>query len=399
MTVQHQNEPEPGPSNAVDESNLRIITSNPTRSGRRRWHPRHFLDFVPSVPAYLPHIPHQRTETPTPSPPANAYTGSPFHNSPSPEPAPAQKIYVTAPNEFGIFRVYRGRAPIHDPEQQFVFDSVCESSTFDIHQLEQRPWWSGMGTNTTAEPKNPFAPFLNVSSYRMVDWHYSSSETKSIADLDHLAKDVIGAPDFNPADVQNFNAATELKRMDDYLDEPGFSEVDGWKERSVKLRLPADGVRNTSEDHAPTFEVSGIWVRDLTQLVISACKDRTALDFHIIPFELKYKASGDAEPEDVISELYNSQAVNSDYQEVLRKSAGLGCNLEPGILALQFWSDTTTLANFGTAALWPIYLYFANLSKYIRGKPTSFAGQHLAYIPSVSGYNRSTMIYLRHIPN
>jgi hypothetical protein len=256
-----------------------------------------------------------------------------------------------------------------------------------------------MGANTTAEQKNPYTPFLNASSYRMVDWHYNSSETKSIADLDRLAKDVIGAPDFNPADVKFFNAATELKRMDDYLDEPGFSEADGWKERSVKLRLPADGKRHASEDHAPAFEVSGVWVRDLTQLVISACEDRSALNLHTVPFELKFKASEDGEPEDVISELYNSQAMNSDYREVLTKSAELGCELEPGILALQFWSDATTLANFGTAALWPIYLYFANLSKYIRGKPTSFSGQHLAYIPSVSGHYCETMAYLMRIPD
>ena len=315
----------------------------------------------------------------------------PDPNPPSPAPAPPPKVYVTAPNEFGLFRVYRGRAPIHDPEQQFVLDSVCESSTFETLDLAQRPWWSGMGENITAEPKNPFTPFLNASSYRMVSWHYSSSETKSIADVDRLAKEIIGAPDFNPADVKNFNAAAEIKRMDDYLEEPGFSEADGWKERSVTLRLPAEQVQNNSEDDAPTFEVPGVWVRDLTQLVISACEDRTALNLHTIPFELKFKASEDAEPEAVVSELYNSRACNSDYQEILTKSEELGCKLEPGILALQFWSDMTTLANFGTAALWPIYLYFANLSKYIRGKPTSFAGQHLAYIPSVSGYNFKMM--------
>ena len=255
-----------------------------------------------------------------------------------------------------------------------------------------------MGTNA-AEPENPFAPFQNASTYRMVDWHYNSSATKSIADLDRLAKDVICAPDFNPADIQNFHAATELKRMDDYLDEPGFAEADGWKEESVKLRLPADGVRNPSEDDAPIFEVPGVWVRDLTRLVVSTCEDRIGLDYHIIPFELKFKASEDAEPEDVVSELYNSRAVNSDYQEVLEKSAQLGCDLEPGILALQFWSDMTTLASFGTAALWPIYLYFANLSKYVRGKPTSFAGHHLAYIPSVSDRNHSVLVYLLRILN
>ena len=59
-------------------------------------------------------------------------------------------------------------------------------------------------------------------------------------------------------------------------------------------------------------------------------------------------------------------------------------DVEYVVLPLLFWSDTTQLANFGSASLWPIYLYFGNLSKYVRGRPTEFAVHHLAYIPSVS---------------
>jgi hypothetical protein len=47
-----------------------------------------------------------------------------------------------------------------------------------------------------------------------------------------------------------------------------------------------------------------------------------------------------------------------------------------------FWSDATHLANFGTAKLWPIYMFLGNLSKYIRAEPTSNACHHVAYIPS-----------------
>ena len=60
-----------------------------------------------------------------------------------------------------------------------------------------------------------------------------------------------------------------------------------------------------------------------------------------------------------------------------------GPELEIAIMAVLLWSDSTHLANFGTASLWPIYMYFGNTSKYTRGKPTSFPAQHLAYIPSV----------------
>ena len=47
------------------------------------------------------------------------------------------------------------------------------------------------------------------------------------------------------------------------------------------------------------------------------------------------------------------------------------------------WSDSTHLANFGTAKLWPIYFLFGNASKYICGQPNSGACQHVAYIPSL----------------
>lgn len=41
------------------------------------------------------------------------------------------------------------------------------------------------------------------------------------------------------------------------------------------------------------------------------------------------------------------------------------------------------LASFGNAALWPIYLFLGNQSKYIRAKPSAFAAHHLAYIPKL----------------
>ena len=57
--------------------------------------------------------------------------------------------------------------------------------------------------------------------------------------------------------------------------------------------------------------------------------------------------------------------------------------MEYAILPLLIWTEATLLANFGNAKLWPIYIYFANISKYYRGRPTEFLAQHLAYIPSV----------------
>jgi hypothetical protein len=56
---------------------------------------------------------------------------------------------------------------------------------------------------------------------------------------------------------------------------------------------------------------------------------------------------------------------------------------ETVVAAFMFWSDSTHLANFGSASLWPLYTFFGNQSKYIRAKPNSHAARHQAYIPSL----------------
>jgi hypothetical protein len=37
---------------------------------------------------------------------------------------------------------------------------------------------------------------------------------------------------------------------------------------------------------------------------------------------------------------------------------------EVAIGVILLWSDSTHLTSFGSASLWPIYLFFGNLSKY-----------------------------------
>ena len=93
------------------------------------------------------------------------------------------------------------------------------------------------------------------------------------------------------------------------------------------------------------------------------------------------------EKQHVYGELYNSDTFIDEHYRVQNHSRSLpddpGCKLEKVIAALMFWSNSTHLTNFRTAKLWPIYLFFGNLSKYIRLRPSSGACNHLAYIPSV----------------
>ena len=90
--------------------------------------------------------------------------------------------------------------------------------------------------------------------------------------------------------------------------------------------------------------------------------------------------------ERVFSEVYNSDAAIEEHDKIQRAPLppdDLNCKREKVVFGLMVWSDSTHLANFGTAKLWPIYSFFSGISKYIRSRPNSGACQHIAYIPSL----------------
>ena len=54
------------------------------------------------------------------------------------------------------------------------------------------------------------------------------------------------------------------------------------------------------------------------------------------------------------------------------------------VIGLMFASDATMLASFGDAKLWPLYLFFANDSKYRRSKTSLQLGEEVAYFEKAS---------------
>ncbi|KJA12510.1 hypothetical protein HYPSUDRAFT_103324, partial [Hypholoma sublateritium FD-334 SS-4] len=85
----------------------------------------------------------------------------------------------------------------------------------------------------------------------------------------------------------------------------------------------------------------------------------------------------------IYDELYTCDAMYDAHEELQKQCSEPGCTLERVVVSMMLWSDSTHLASFGTASLWPIYLYFGNQSKYLRGKPKAGACHHLAYIPKL----------------
>jgi hypothetical protein len=86
----------------------------------------------------------------------------------------------------------------------------------------------------------------------------------------------------------------------------------------------------------------------------------------------------------LFSELYNTDAFLDMHSNLTAQPQEPGYELEKVITAMMLWSDSMHLASFGTASLWPLYLYLGNGSKYQCEKPTLLAVHHVVYIPSVS---------------
>ena len=88
-------------------------------------------------------------------------------------------------------------------------------------------------------------------------------------------------------------------------------------------------------------------------------------------------------PKRVFTEAYTGDFLLQEHGKMKNSPPVAGCNLETVMAAIMLWSDSTHLASFGNVALWPIYLFVGNQSKYACVKPSSFTVHHLAYVPKV----------------
>ena len=108
-----------------------------------------------------------------------------------------------------------------------------------------------------------------------------------------------------------------------------------------------------------------------------------AKHFHLSPFKQIHIDPRMKAKTHVYDEAYTSDVWIEVHDDLQKQPNEPGCQLEKVIAGLMFWSDLTHLTSFGTAKVWLLYLYFANLSKYIRAWPNSGACHHIAYIALV----------------
>ena len=337
------------PTGTTDTATVSAGPAMPSRRIQRA--PARFRDILPEPPV------------PVPAPPPQL---------------PTVYLIVTNPlktvaNSFGLFRQYLFR-PSHDPDAFVDHSNLSRPTTWTPPPPLPRPG------ETNRDPPWPFA---NLSIWRLLRWMNTGSSSKSESEVNRLVEDVLSAPDFHPEDLRNFNAHRENGRLD-AADKASLLE-DGFQVADVSIEVPTGGPGDPSAPRL--YRIPGLRYRKLINVIKAAFQDPLSHYFHLTPFALMHRSPITNDEKRVYGELYNSDEFINEHKRVQNRSPpppdDPGCKLEKVITALMFWSDSTHLTNFGVAKLWPIYLFFGNLSKYIRSRPSSGACQHLAYIPSV----------------
>lgn len=130
--------------------------------------------------------------------------------------------------------------------------------------------------------------------------------------------------------------------------------------------------------------------RSLVEVIKERISDpHTGSQFHMEPYELLWKPSDGRGEERLHGEIYTSPSFHDAHRQLQESPREPGCDVQRVVAALMFWSDSTHLTSFGTAHLWPLYLYFGNESKYRRCKPTCNLCSHVAYFQSLSPHFNS----------
>jgi len=205
------------------------------------------------------------------------------------------------------------------------------------------------------------------------------SYQKSDSEVTRLVKDVLLNPKFRLEDLNGFNAARENQHADLVDDKLGKQFL----ESDVKIDVPSGDRAVPSQK----FAVPGLLYRTITSVICSAFAEPLAARFHFSPYRLFHQSPTANAPQRVYSELYDSDVFLDEHDKVQRAALhpdDLGCKHERTVAALMFWSDSTHLTNFGNAKMWPVYMMFGNMSKYICALPNLGACHHIAYIPSLS---------------
>lgn len=285
----------------------------------------------------------------------------------------------TAVNVFGLLREYHHR-PSYDPDELLMPEDLANFNASDDSTTS-----TSVHAPHNSHPPPPW-PFENMSKFLLMNWANSGSNQKTEAEVTRLGREVLSSPDFKVEDLGSFDAHRENKRMDDaftVMESKSPFSRDGWHEVNVDIQIPVAS-RAKPPPPSRTFSIPGFHHRSLVEVIKAAWSESMAKRFHLSPFKRIHVDPQTKAETRVYDEAYTSDVWIEAHDNLQKQPNEPGCQLEKVIAGLMFWSDSTHLTSFGTTKVWPLYLYFANLSKYVRARPNSGACHHVAYIPYVN---------------
>jgi len=274
-----------------------------------------------------------------------------------------QNRLQTTTNTFGLWKEYL-YCPSHDPDAFISAEDLYQS-----HPTAIQPMSNNKGTEESSG-------YSSITTELLLDWQHTGSSKKSNEEINHLVHHVIFHPNFRYEDLELFNATHENQKVEAALEKSNFLRT--FHHADVNIKVPSG-----SKHVAPqTLSIPGLYYCQIVPLIKEAFESPISLQFHLSPFKLFRKHPTRDDSERIYSEMYDSDVFLDEHDKVQRSPTDDAmCKREKVVAALMFWSDVTHLATFGTAKLWPIYMLFGNLSKYVRCQPNSSAMKHLAYIP------------------
>lgn len=347
------------------------------RSRRQVQLPKRFRDFVPNALPELPPV----------LPPPDSSTNDLIADN-----IAAQSFIESPRNAFGLFRRYSGnRLPTHDPEEHIdllsLTNTIALSAETFVGDKRSQP-------DLGLPMHEDYGPYPNRNSFLLGAWYHEDGAQKSQNSFRKLI-DIVGSPTFRPEDVRD-TKWSHLHRVlgqnefdiettkEESKEEWEWTDKDaGWIRTDVSINVPFN--RGMTHPGVHQFVVKDFYHRSLVSVIREKlANSRDDAQFHYEPYELHWKPNAGAPDVRVQGELYTSPVFLAAHKKLQDGPGEPGCTLPRVVVAMMFSSDATHLTSFGSAKLWPCYLYFGNESKYRRGKPTANLCNHVAYFETVS---------------
>jgi hypothetical protein len=289
-------------------------------------------------------------------------------------------VLRTPRNVFGLVRQYFSpEVPLHDPEKYVtIADLSFIPGSSQVDDEEHAPLAASGGSQ--------YHPYPNRSSFELGNWYWNQGVQKSQTDYVKLMK-IMGDSTFKVTDVcsTHWNKINSQLGTNDYDERDGEEWEDedaGWKRTPVSIEVPFS--RTTEIPGSRRYHAAELYHRSLVgvlrEKLANARDDKL---FHYEPYQLRWNPPHLDSEVTIHGDLYTSAAFHEAHSDLQESPGEPGCDLPRVVAGLMFWSDATQLTSFGTAKLWPTYMYFGNESKYRHCKPSLNLSNHVAYFETV----------------